>query len=136
MHHKLALPEQKLIKNTDKRGAGRMWESIRTAVQLAGMVMHDANKVVATLRGGCDTVVVHGHHHAAFWGEVNDDQDGGILQIVSAPSTSLGVEFFTASPEVSNVNCHGAHGRSFEILTIETTARGLRLAAPPSRCQF
>jgi hypothetical protein len=134
MHHKLALPEHRLIMNSDGSGWPRIRDAVKSAVQRVGMVMHDANKVVAALRGEIDSLVLHGHHHAAFWGEIDSASGaGGVMQVVSAPSTSLGVEFFTASPAMSNVTQAGPRTCSYEILTIEATALGLRLAAPPAR---
>lgn len=133
MHHKLALPEHGLLMNSTKRGWRRIRDAARSAVQRVGMVMHDANKVVAALRGGIDSVVLHGHHHAAFWGQIDDAGGaGGIMQVVSAPSTSLGVEIFSASAAMSNFTQVAPRTCLYEVLTIESTAHGLRLAAAPA----
>ncbi len=134
MHHKLSLPSEPLLKNSQEKGVKWLREKVLAAFQLSGMVMADANKVISELRNQGDSVVMHGHHHATFWGEFRDvASNSSVVQIVSAPSTSLGVEYFTGSAHISSVTKRGRHKPALEILKISRTSSGTRLANKPTR---
>jgi hypothetical protein len=82
MHHKLGYPENGLI--SPSKG---IFTNIRSFLQRLGMVMINADEVVdAISKKDISSVVLHGHHHASFEGQI------GALQVFSAPSSTLGAE--------------------------------------------
>lgn len=128
MHHKLGLPLRKLKSknNTEIRCiAGRASRSMKQIVQLAGMTMLNAQKVVPTIMKGDCTVVLHGHHHASFYGQLAQNEK--IMHVISAPSTTLGTEFYTDLPR---------SGLGFDMLDLAKTSGGWALAQKPFRVKF
>lgn len=129
MHHKLALPASRLHRhgtgaNTDSvcGVVTGMFSALRHRVQIAGMVMLDARSAIESVAKGGSSVVLHGHHHASFWGQIK--YQNTTMHVVSAPSTTLGTEMSVTGACVK---------LGFDVLHLRTSAGICALTAPPYR---
>lgn len=129
MHHKLGFPTAPLLRHNNGHSADSacgfvtaLFRALKHRAQIAGMVMLNASSTINIVAHGGSSVVLHGHHHASFWGKI--EHQGKTMHVVSAPSTTLGTEMSESGCPV---------GLGFDVLEITTTAGGCALAAPPSR---
>jgi 3',5'-cyclic AMP phosphodiesterase CpdA len=132
MHHKLAFPAVRLHrhnKSTDACGVCAivtgLVRGLKHRVQMAGMVMLNAGAVIESVAKGGSNVVLHGHHHASFWGQIKCSEI--TMHVVSAPSTTLGTE-------TSDTGKHA--GLGFDVLELKTAAGVCALASSPSRIEI
>ena len=96
MHHKLALPEKSLDPASSYQTLqSKVWHHyIKNPFQLAGMILVNAHVVIDQLeKNRKASLVLHGHHHAVFSGLIKG-KEGEKTYVVSAPSTTLGTEFY------------------------------------------
>lgn len=130
MHHKLGFPATPLLRhnnnNNDADSACGLvtdvFRALKHRAQIAGMVMLNAGSTMNIVADGGSSVVLHGHHHASFWGKI--EHQGKTMHVVSAPSTTLGTEMSESGSPV---------GLGFDVLEITTTAGSCALVAPPRR---
>lgn len=133
MHHKLGLPKSRLVRVKRVEHACRAWEgclriaqSVVSHFQIAGMVLPNAGAIAQELLTyHSAAVVLHGHHHTSFHGEIGYAL--GKLSVVSAPSTTLGTEFY---------NDTGSREPGFDSVDIVATPQGSRLYASPERLNY
>lgn len=132
MHHKLAFPAARLRRHdSDADTCGvcgvvtGLFRALKHRVQIAGMVMLNAGSAIESVAKGGSSVVLHGHHHASFWGQIQYRQT--TMHVVSAPSTTLGTETSVTGACV---------GLGFDVLELTTSAGVCALAAPPSRIEI
>jgi hypothetical protein len=125
MHHKVGLPVKKLQKEKHEEGQciiAILWAGIRHVTQLAGMTMANARKVASQIMTGDYTVVLHGHHHATFTGQLKKNDN--VMHVISAPSTTLGAEYYADQPRSPS---------GFDLLTLAPTPSGWALAHVPDQ---
>ena len=129
MHHKLAFPAARLHRHDDSADTcgvcgvvTGLFRALKHRIQIAGMVMLNAGSAIETVAKGGSSVVLHGHHHASFWGQIQ--YPPMTMHVVSAPSTTLGTETSITGACVK---------LGFDVLELTTSAGVCALAAPPSR---
>lgn len=125
MHHKLGLPVKKLQKGKPEESQciiGILWAGLRHVAQLAGMTMTNAQKVAFQIMKDDYTVVLHGHHHATFTGQLKKADK--VMHVISAPSTTLGAEYFVDQRRPPS---------GFDLLTLAPTSSGWALAQLPEQ---
>lgn len=127
MHHKIGLPDKLRKKKADAAATPacavtKLLGYAKQLIQLAGMTMLDAQKVAPRIMKHDYTVVLHGHHHASFTGQFTADSK--VLQIVSAPSTTLGTEYHVKGASTA---------LGFDVLQLAPLASGWRLVEQPRR---
>lgn len=128
MHHKIGLPEKKFERQKPISGSNtyRLRMYARYSLQLAGMTMADARNVISAILRTQSAVMLHGHHHATFTGEYA--QCGNVMQVVSAPSSTLGTEYY--------VGATGRKLKGFDILELGCNNMGWALMREPTQTHY
>ncbi|WP_177196615.1 metallophosphoesterase [Duganella sp. CF517] len=128
MHHKIGLPKARFKRQKTVTGTRtyRLRMYLRDSLQLAGMTMANARTVLPAILQNQSTVVLHGHHHATFTGEYA--LGGKVMQVVSAPSSTLGTEY--------HVGTDGRPRKGFDILELGRNDMGWALMRQPIQIDY
>lgn len=121
MHHKLAFPSAIFEKISNSKAFSKI------RVQTAGMVVRNPTAMLdMLLNEQPSSVVLHGHHHASFIGELIHPTTAHKVQVLSAPSTTLGAEFAEPSWE----------GLGFDLVDVNLATTGSEITVRPTRTAY
>ncbi len=117
VHHKVGMPVDIVL----HMGQLTEWKH---KIQFASMTMQNPWSIVEAVSSPAkDTVILHGHHHVTFCASVAEGE-GPIVDVISAPSSTLPCEGHMRGAERVQVP-------GFDLITLGVNSQGTRVIAPP-----